>query len=86
MADLTNEQKQFFSSMETTFDTVGWTLLTQGWKEEQGRLSDQAFFNAKSMDDVRETRIRFSLLGELLALPEQIATQKQAILDGEGDE
>lgn len=81
MTDLTNDQKQFFSNMETTFDTVGWTLLRQGWKEEQDRLSDVAFFNAKSMDDVRESRIRYALLGELIDLPEQIATQKQTILD-----
>ncbi len=81
MEDLTAKQTEFFRSMEATFNTSGWTLLKQGWVEESAALSDRAFFNAKSMDDVQNARVRYGLLQELIALEDQIAAQKQSILD-----
>lgn len=86
MAELDAKQKEFFRSMEATFDTSGWTLLTQGWKEEQAALSQMMFFNAKTMEDVQAARVRYGLLTELLQLPDAIANQKQAILDSDEDE
>ncbi len=83
MAELTDKQTEFFRSMESTFNTSGWTLLKQGWVEESEALSDLTFFNAKSMDDVQNARVRYGLLQELIALEDQIAAQKQSILDTE---
>ena len=73
---LTDKQTEFFSAMEGTFRTQGWTLLRQGWQEEQGLLSDRMFFNAKSMDDMNNARVRYGLLNELIELPATIAAQK----------
>lgn len=81
MAKLDAEQKEFYASMESTFDTKGWDLMTIRWKEEQSMLRDRMFFGAKTMDDVVESRIQYGILGELVALPVSLAAQKQAILD-----
>ena len=81
MAKLTAEQKEFYSSMETTFNTQGWGLMASRWKEEQDALRDRMFFGAKSMDDVVEIRIQYGILGELVSLPTLIESQKQAVLD-----
>lgn len=83
MAKLTPKQTEYFRSMELMFEGAGWSILAQGWKGEQGELPERVFFNAKDMDTFVEARIRFELLAELLALPEQIEAQKQHILDSE---
>lgn len=81
MAKLTPKQVEYFRSMELLFDSSGWSVLTQGWKQEQEALPDRVFFNAKDMTLVTEARIRYELLTELLALPAQIASQKEQALD-----
>ncbi len=78
---LTSEQSEFFSNMETTFLSGGWELLSQGWKEERDALIGATFFGAKSFDDIVAARIRYQLLSDLLALPETIEKQRQAIID-----
>lgn len=79
MADLDTNQKQFFGSMEDTFRTKGWTLLTQGWRDEQQALPEMMFFNAKSMADIEAARVRYGLLNELITLPQTIAGQREQI-------
>lgn len=86
MAKLTVEQTEFFRSMENTLTTSGWTLLKRGWVEESDSLPEQTFFNAKSMEDVQQARVRYGLLQELIALEKYFEAQKQAILDDEGQD
>jgi len=83
---LTPEQNEFYAAMEHTFNTPGWRLMSQRWKEEQDQLLDRCFFSAKDMDDVNEHRGRYELLNELLTLPEHLAKQKEhiALLDEDG--
>lgn len=76
---LDSTQIQFYSSMEDTFRTPGWALLSQGWTEEQASLSDIVFFNAKSMEDVQTARVRFGLLNELINIPKTIQAQRDQI-------
>lgn len=79
MAVLDSKQQEFFSAMEGTFNTPGWALLTQGWREEQEALPQMTFFNAKSMEDVDQARVRFGLLNELVNLPAAISHQRSEI-------
>ena len=76
---LTPEQTEFYQAMEHTFNTKGWRLMIQRWKEEQVQLKDRMFFGAKDMTDVQEHRGRYELLNELLTLPDHIAKQKEYI-------
>lgn len=79
MAELTNEQKTFFSAMEATFETVGWSqFMLPRWKEEQQQIKESTFFNAKNEMDLIEARERFNLLEELITLPAQIQAQREA--------
>lgn len=75
------KQKQFFAAMESLFESEGWELVSRGWREEAERLPEDAFFNAKDFEYVRETRIRHELLQQLIDLPNQIALQKEAIIE-----
>jgi len=84
--ELTAQQAEFYQAMEHTFQTKGWQLMSQRWKEEQLQLKDRMFFGAKDMDDVREHRGRHELLNELLTLPEHLAQQKQFIENAEADD
>jgi len=86
MKALTPEQKQFFSQLEDTFRTPGWQLLINGWKEEQNQLPMQAFFGAKSYEDVEKARVRFGLLNELINLPGITEQQKDNLLNSEEDD
>lgn len=83
MVKLTPKQTEYFRSMESLFDSSGWSVLQQGWKQEQEALPDRVFFGAKDMTLVIEARIRYELLTELLGLPAQIESQKQQILDAD---
>ena len=80
MTALTNEQKQFYSAMDSLFRQPGWELLRQGWQAEADNLPNIVFFNAKSMDDVRDARIRHSLLRELLDLSSQMEKQQEHLI------
>jgi hypothetical protein len=77
--DLNPEQKEFFSTMGHTFDTPGWTLLTQGWQSEIDSLPLSVFYNAKTMEDIEAARERVKLLNELIALPAVINMQRDQI-------
>jgi len=79
--ELTPEQAEFYQAMEHTFNTQGWRMMSQRWKEEQDQLKDRMFFSAKSMDDVNEHRGRYELLNELLTLPEHLAKQREHIAE-----
>jgi len=85
MSKLDSKQLQFFSSMEDTFRTPGWTLLTQGWREEQEQLPVTMFFNAKSQEDLEKARVRFGLLNELISLPQTIQAQRTQIEEMDPD-
>ena len=78
--ELNSQQNEFFSAMEDTFRTPGWALLQQGWREEQQTLPERMFYNAKTVEEMGEARVRHGLLNELLSLPETIAAQKAQIL------
>lgn len=80
------KQRDFFVAMESLFESTGWKLLTDGWKEESERLAQEVFFNAKDYDDVRDARVRHELLMELLTLPGHIERQKAAIEQNLTDE
>ena len=82
---LTGKQREFYASLEQTFNTAGWELITQGWKEEQQQLPMSVFFNAQSIEDIRAARVRFGLLDELISLPTTLAQQKLNA-EEEGDE
>lgn len=79
---LTPEQKEFFSSLEHTFNTPGWTLLVRGWTEERDGLPTAAFFNANETEELRAFRVRYGLLDELVNLPETIAQQQLDAIEG----
>ena len=83
---MNEKQKQFFAAMESLFESEGWALLTQGWQDECDRLPEDAFYNAKDMEYVRDTRVRHQLLKELLNLPAEIERQKTAIVQNLADE
>lgn len=83
---LNSEQQQFFAAMENTFRSPGWTMLANGWREDQKGLAEQMFFGAKNMEDVESARVRYRLLNELVQLPDVIAAQKTAILEDEGQD
>ena len=83
---LTDQQKEYFAAMENTFRTPGWTLLRQGWQEELDALAERMFFNAKTMEDVNQARVRYGLLNELLNLPQMIEQQRTQIEDVEEDD
>ena len=78
---LNPEQQQFFAAMENTFRSPGWTMLANGWREDQKGLAEQMFFGAKSMEDVQTARVRYRLLTELIQLPDVIAAQKTDIIE-----
>lgn len=78
---LNSEQQQFFAAMENTFRSPGWSMLANGWREDQKGLAEQMFFGAKNMEDVESARVRYRLLNELVQLPDVIAGQKAAILE-----
>ena len=89
MADqplLDNNQIEFYGKLEQTFLTPGWTLMAQGWKEEQDALPLNVFFNAQSFEDIRAARVRYGLLDELLKLPVTIAQQKLNVINAPEDE
>jgi hypothetical protein len=86
MDGLTPQQQEFYASMEMTFMSPGWALMTQGWREEQEKLPLDTFFNAKDMDYVRAARVRFKLLDELINLPATIAQQKLNVVDNAENE
>ena len=86
MALLTEQQKEFYFSMEETFRTKGWSLITTGWKNEQKSIEEGALFGATDPVKIGEARERWKLLAELIMLPKTIEAQKQAILDDEGME
>jgi hypothetical protein len=76
---LNDQQKEFFSAMETTFNTTGWELLRQGWQAELDRLPEIVFYNAKTVDDLLIARERAKLLNELLSLPAVMTAQQKEI-------
>lgn len=78
--ELTPKQQEFYAQLENTFMTPGWSLMVQGWKDEQAALPESAFFNAQNMDDIRAARVRYGLLAELIQLPEVIAQQKLNVI------
>lgn len=78
---LSPKQVEYFAAMEGTFNTPGWTLMRQGWEVESDGLSQIVFFNAKSLEDINNARVRYSILNELITLPEEILRQKQEVLD-----
>ena len=78
---LTPQQVEYFAAMEGTFNTPGWTLMRQGWEVERDGLSQIVFFNAKSLEDINNARVRYGILNELVTLPEMIERQKQEVLD-----
>lgn len=78
---LTSEQAEWYSAMDVLFASKGWTFLLQGWRREHEALSTNTFFNAQTMSDVEEARVRYRLLDELITLPESIEKQKNEILD-----
>ena len=78
---LTPEQTEFFIAMETTFNTAGWEMLTQGWTDERDALYEQVFFNAKDVDDIRAARVRYGILNELIELSNSTQRTKDEILD-----
>lgn len=83
--ELDQKQKEFFSTMQHTFDTPGWTLLKQGWQSEIDQLPLNVFYNAKSMEDIEAARERVKLLNELIALPAVITMQRDQIEQMEED-
>lgn len=83
MAELTAEQKEFYASLESTFNSQGWDLLTIEWTDELEVLKEQVFFGATDMVDVQAARVRYGLLNELVQLPQMIATQKSQIEEDE---
>lgn len=88
MQDMTDQQKEFYASMEVTFNTPGWDLMRQGWINEAEQLPMNAFFNAETIEDVRAARVRYALLKELIDLPETIENQKINVInekDGPGE-
>lgn len=76
-----NRQKEFYASLENTFMTPGWNLITEGWRQEQAALPEAAFFNAKSMEDLEAIRVRYGLLDELIRLPDTIEQQKLDVIN-----
>lgn len=78
---LTPQQVEYFAAMEGTFNTPGWTLMRQGWEAERDGLYQIVFFNAKSLEDINNARVRYGILNELITLPEEISRQKQEALD-----
>ena len=83
---LNEQQKEFYFSLEETFRTSGWKLITQGWQKEQEAIEASALFGATDPVKIGEARERWKLLAELIVLPQTIEQQKQAILDDEGQE
>ncbi len=79
MAELTEQQIEFFTAMEATFNTPGWELMTQGWEAERNGLAEHAFFGVKSMEDMRIVRLRYRLLTELIELPKTIGQQREEV-------
>lgn len=86
MALLTDQQKEFYFSLEETFRTSGWKLITQGWQQEQKAIEGAALFATDEVSAIAANRERWKLLAELIQLPKTIESQKQAILDDEGME
>ncbi len=79
MAELTDQQKTFFSAMESTFSTSGWQhFMLPRWLEEQKMLQESTFFNAENEIDLVKARERFDLLEELITLPAKIQAQREA--------
>jgi hypothetical protein len=67
---LTKKEKVFFRELDTTFRTPGWVRLAAGWKEELEAIPLNAFWNAKSMEELEAARIRYELLTSLVELPD----------------
>ncbi len=78
MADLTEKEQVFFRELDATFKTPGWVRLSAGWKDELEAIPLNAFFNAKSMEELEAARIRYELLTSLVDLP---AHHEQARLE-----
>jgi len=79
--ELNDKQLEFFTNMERLFDQPGWAMITQGWEAERDALYERVFFNAKTMEDVDNARVRFGLLNELVELPKTVQQQKDQVLE-----
>lgn len=66
---LTSQEEAFYRELEHTFGTAGWVRLTIGWKEERDAIPQNAFLNAKTMEDLEAARVRYELLTSLIDLP-----------------
>ena len=74
---LTDEEKDFYMTMESLFDHPGWARLVQGWHNEVQLMPEQVFYNDK-LDAVilAAARTRMQLLRELLDLPNILRQQR----------
>ena len=79
------KERIFFRELETTFQTPGWARLTVGWKEELDAIPLNAFWNAKTMEDLEAARIRYELLTSLVDLPEHHDRARLEIIRNESD-
>ena len=83
---LTAQQKEFYTALEGTFRTPGWTLMVNGWEQERDSLADAIFHNAKTMDDVYSARVRYGLLNELVSLAQTHETARSQLEEADEDE
>ena len=78
---LDDKKIEYFTALETTFNTPGWSLITQGMEEERAKLPEAGFFNAKTIEELQALRVRYGVLTELVQLPKLIDRQKEEILN-----
>lgn len=78
--ELTPKQREHYNSLESTFNTAGWTLLSQTWTVERDILAERLFFGATTYEDLQQARVRYGLLSEMIDLPGETEKQKQLLL------
>jgi len=81
--ELTDKQLEYFAAMESTFDTPGWAIISQGWQAELDSLPERVFWSDPEKFDktILEGRIRFELLTQLVQLPTSVAASKDEAIN-----
>jgi hypothetical protein len=82
---MTDEQMQYFITMEDFFGHPGWKLLVEDAKKEIYDMQARVFDLAKSWDEVNILKGRAQQLTELTLLPEILENQKDSMLEAARD-
>lgn len=66
---LTEAEKAHFMEMDAMFNSAGWSSLTKVMQAQIDAIPLQAFYNAKSFEELQLARVRMQEMSSLVQLP-----------------